>query len=62
MGKATASRCSGAVVVEGEDEGEDLPIDNAVEQYVEVGVTRYGIEATATVSVCIWIVGLTAGN
>ena len=62
LAKATASRCSGAVVVVGENEGEELPIDNVVEQCVEVGVKRYGIEATATVFVCIWIVGPIARN
>ena len=61
-----ASGCSCAVVVVGEAEDEELPIDDVVEKYAEVGVTRDGVEDTVTVtvseSVCVWIVGLTAGS
>ena len=43
LAQATASGCSGAVVVVGEDEDDELPIDNVVEKYAEVGVMRYGV-------------------
>lgn len=43
LAQATASRCFGAVVLVGEDEEEELPIDNVVEKYAEVGVMRYGV-------------------
>ena len=58
LAQATASGCSGAVVVVGEDEDEELPIYNVVDKYAEVGVTRYGVEATAAASFCVWIVGV----
>ncbi|EDR07626.1 uncharacterized protein LACBIDRAFT_327480 [Laccaria bicolor S238N-H82] len=48
-------------VDESEDEDEELPIDDVVEKYADVGVTRDGVEATV-VSVCVWIVGLIPGS
>ena len=59
-----ASGCSWAVVIVGEDEDEELPIDDVVEKYADVGITRDGMEATVAVtkSVCVWIIGLTAGS
>jgi hypothetical protein len=45
-----ANGCSCAVVVVGEDLDEELPIDDVVEKYAEVGVTTDGVESTVTVS------------
>jgi len=55
-----ASGGSCTVIVVGEDLDEELPIDNDVEKYAKVGVTRDGIEPTVTASICVWIVGLVA--